>query len=221
MILKEFKRTIDFVEHVVAFIGDSSQKANKEHKEFHIVLCGGTTPIPVYEALKNLETNWQRWHFWLGDERMPSAETDLNRDLIEEVWLAHIPVNREQVHYIPVELGMEGAVAQYQNEVEKISYFDLCLLGIGEDGHTASLFPGNDIGISSNASNVIGIQNSPKAPRDRISLSANRLSLSKNILFIAKGKEKEAIIHQIQQGDYLPCNVVKGNAESLLYYCDC
>ena len=218
MLLKEFNNGNEFVSQVVTLVTTLANEAIKQTGAFHIVLCGGRTPVPIYEALRLVDTNWSLWHFWLGDERMPSALAGLNRDLIEESWLAHIPAKRENVHYIPVELGIEEAVKQYNDSLKTVNLFDLSLLGVGEDGHTASLFPGNDLGESGNSLEVLPVFNSPKAPKERISLSAKRLGLSKKVLFIAQGKEKKNIIDRIQSGEDLPCNAIKGETDSLLYY---
>jgi 6-phosphogluconolactonase len=216
--IKEFNSEKDFVEQLVTFITQSAESSIKERGVFHIVLCGGRTPVPIYKTLSGINTNWLCWHFWLGDERMPSASAGQNSDLINETWISQVPVDPKKIHYIQVAAGMEAAVKQYTEALQEVDFFDLALLGVGEDGHTASLFPGNDHGQSELAADVLGIFNSPKEPKERISLSAARLSRSKEIVFIAQGEEKKNIINRIMQGDPLPCNVVKGELESLLYY---
>lgn len=218
MRLNQFNSNDVFVAALVKRVTEAAETAIQKKGGFHIVLCGGRTPVPIYKALSRMNTNWLCWHFWLGDERMPSASAGLNCDLINETWISQIPVDPKNVHYIQVAAGMEVAVKQYSEALQEVDLFDLVLLGVGEDGHTASLFPGNDPGQSEQAADVMGIFNSPKMPKERISLSTARLSRSKEIVFIAQGEEKKNIIDRIMQGDPLPCNAVKGEQESLLYY---
>jgi 6-phosphogluconolactonase len=97
--------------------------------------------------------------------------------------------------------------------------FDLVLLGIGQDGHAASLFPGNNLGEDVNSPSVLGIDNSPKPPYKRISLSINRLSKSRVIYFLVKGLDKKDIIENYLNGDILPCSMIRGKNETMIHYC--
>ncbi len=208
----------DFISELVEVVKKISKETIEKNGIFNIVLSGGITPIPIYEKLRQIDTDWSKWHFWLADERMPSIETQLNSDLIMKTWLNKIQIKSTNIHFIPVNKGIKYAVNYYNNEVKKIDYFDLTLLGIGEDGHSASLFPGHIIGQFENSEDVLMVLNSPKAPKERITLSAKRLSLSKNIIYIAQGENKKNIIHLIMKGELFPCNIIKGKLESSLYY---
>ena len=214
-----FDNEFDFNAGIVELINDVSKSAIEKRGLFHIVLCGGTTPVSVYKLLRSLKTEWHCWQFWLCDERIPSSTfTDLNRYMIENELLNYIPVEKKQIHFIAIDSTIEIAVDQYEAELQSVALFDLCLLGIGEDGHTASLFPGNDCGENENAKNVLAVFDSPKPPKQRISLSAKRLSLSEVVLFITSGKEKKSIIDRVMKGENLPCNLVKGKEKTLLFY---
>lgn len=205
---------------VISHISDCAEKAIKQYNSFHIVLSGGETPRLIYPELAKIETNWDKWHFWVGDERVPSETfTKLNKVMIQDLLLDNIPCFPHQVHFIKVELGLGKAVSDYCEALKSVDMFDLALLGIGEDGHTASLFPGNNIGIDANAEDILIITNAPKDPPNRLSLSAKRLCASRNILFIAKGVEKKSIIDIVQQDARLPCNKIVGANETYLYYC--
>ena len=208
----------DFISELVEFVKKISNETIEKNGIFNIVLSGGITPIPVYEKLTQIDTDWSKWHFWLADERMPSIETQLNCDLIMKTWLNKVQIKSTNIHFIPLDKGIKYAVNYYNNEVKKIDYFDLTLLGIGEDGHSASLFPGNNIGQFENSEDVLMVLNSPKSPKERITLSANRLSHSKNIIFLAQGESKKSIINNIMQGGAFPCNHIRGQQESTLYY---
>lgn len=207
-----------YISEIVDFIINTSKISINRNGVFHIVLSGGITPIPVYEKLSQIDTDWSNWHFWLADERMPSIDTEHNCDLIMKTWLNKIQITSTNIHFIPLNNGINYAVNYYNEEVKKIDYFDLTLLGIGEDGHSASLFSGNNIGQLEDSDDVLMVLNSPKAPKVRITLSANRLSHSKNIIFLAQGESKKSIINYIMQGGPFPCNYIRGQQESTLYY---
>ncbi len=218
MNLIKFNKIEDFVSEIVELVTKTANKAIENNGVFHIVLCGGTTPIPIYEQLSKIETDWTNWHFWLGDERMPPTEAGHNCDLVMKTWTNQIPIDSKNLHFIPILIGMENAINTYKNELKRVNLFDLTLLGIGEDGHSASLFPGNNFGESEQSDDVLGVINSPKEPLDRITLSANRLSHSKNIIFLAQGESKKSVINYIMQGGPFPCNYISGQQESTLYY---
>lgn len=218
MQLIEINNIDDFINEIVDIVEKISIDAITKNGVFHIVLCGGTTPIPVYEKLSQIETNWSNWNFWLGDERMPPTNVEHNCDLIMKTWLNKIQIKSTNVHFIPLNMEMRNAVNYYNEEIKNIDEFDLTILGIGEDGHSASLFPGNNIGQFENSEDVLMVINSPKEPKDRITLSANRLSRSKNIIYIAQGESKKKIIDLIMKGEPFPCNIINGKLESTLYY---
>lgn len=214
-----FDNEFDFNAGIVEIINDVSKNAIEKRGLFHLVLCGGTTPVSVYKLLRSLNTKWHCWQFWLCDERIPSSTfTDLNRYMIENELLNYIPVEKKQIHFMPIDSSIEIAVEQHEVELNSVGLFDLCLLGIGEDGHTASLFPGNDCGENEYAKNVLAVLNSPKPPKQRISLSAKRLNMSEVVLFITSGKEKKSIINRVIKGENLPCNLIKGKEKTLLFY---
>lgn len=220
MRVTRFSDTDEWINYVVAFISNCAETAITNSDSFHIVLPGGDTPKLIYHRLAEIDTIWSKWHFWIGDERMPSESyNDLNKSMIQKHLLDHIPYAAHQVHFMMVEWGVEKAVNDYKESLKAVSMFDLTLLGIGEDGHTASLFPGNDSGVKGNADDIVIVTNAPKAPKDRLSLSAKRLSMSENVLFLAKGANKKNIILKILEDDTLPCNVINGKNESILCYC--
>ena len=89
--------------------------------------------------------DWSLWHIYYGDERcVPPTQEELNSHMAEEAWLSHVPIPPAQIHTIPNGLRADKAAEAYAQTLRGVSYFDLTLLGLGSDGHTASLCPGSD-----------------------------------------------------------------------------
>lgn len=169
---------------------------------FYIVLAGGETPRVVYALLKEMVTDWEKWHVYFGDERcVPAHDLQRNDTMAFNAWLAHVDIPRSQIHNIPAELPQNICVEQYTQTLSCVGNFDLVLLGLGEDGHTASLFPGNDWGDSPDAPDVMAVDNAAKAPAHRITLSAKRLSAADNVWFLIKSDSKREILQRWQEGE--------------------
>jgi len=220
MVVKKFLNADEWSDTIVQCIKEYSKTAIYTNDWFHIVLLGGDTPRLLYGKLAKIETDWSKWHFWIGDERMPSETfNELNMNMIQECFLNHIPYKLEQVHFMMVNSGLDNAVDDYKQKLKAVNLFDVTLLGIGEDGHTASLFPGNDLGTADDSEDVITVTNAPKAPKVRLSMSARRLSMSENVLFLVKGVNKKNIVQKVKENDQLPCTAITGSHEPVLYYC--
>jgi 6-phosphogluconolactonase len=177
---------------------------------FSIVLAGGTTPKQVYELLRHADADWSKWHIYHNDDRcLPVDHKDRNSLMAREAWLNHVPVPASQIHDIPAELGpVEGAKA-YAETLKNVGDFDLVLLGLGEDGHTASLFPGHTWDDSVDAFPVF---NSPKPPAERISISARRLSQSREVIFLVTGAGKQEAVDNWRNGVAIPATVIRPEA---------
>jgi 6-phosphogluconolactonase len=159
---------------------------------FSLVLAGGTTPRQVYVQLAQAPVDWTRWHVYFGDERCyPFGHPERNDSMARSAWLHQVSIPRANVHPISSAGWGPDAAARRYAEVLPKGLFDLTLLGLGEDGHTASLFPGHDWGTEKLAPSVLAVLNAPKPPEHRVSLSARRLSQSRNA--VARWKRGEAI----------------------------
>lgn len=192
-------------------IAQAAADAIKTRGAFHLVLAGGSTPRAVYQTLNNLPTDWSVWHIYFGDERVLAADhPDRNSVMAQDAWLAQSPIPQQQVHPIPTERGIEFAQASYRQTLAALGAFDLVLLGLGEDGHTASLFPGHDFGVAPDAPDVLMIQDAPKPPPQRISLSANRLSQAWQVLFLVTGAGKREAVKRWMNGEALPAAAIQG-----------
>jgi 6-phosphogluconolactonase len=198
--------TIADLEHAVtAAILHSAQKAIAARGAFHAVLAGGITPRRVYERLAHSHADWRRWHIYFGDERcLPPGDYERNSRMAEEAWLAHVPIPAAQVHLIPTELGAQLAADSYSAILAGIERFDLVLLGLGQDGHTASLFPGHMLGTEPGAAAALAVHGAPKPPPERVSLSAHRLSCARQVMFLVTGAGKRQVVSDWQRGADIP-----------------
>jgi 6-phosphogluconolactonase len=182
---------------------------------FKLVLAGGTSPEKAYRLLANAETDWSKWYVYYGDERcLPSDHPERNSMMAAQAWLAHVPIPAAQIFTIPAELGPEAGALQYRQAVADALPFDLVLLGMGEDGHTASLFPGH---VHNRDELTHAVYNSPKPPPERVSLSAKALSDTRRLIFLVTGKSKQEPVRQWQDGADLPVAAIEPGCPVEIY----
>lgn len=190
----------DVASKITALANDCIARKNS----FHIVLAGGETPRTVYTLLRDAKTDWEQWHVYFGDERCePAHHPHRNDSMAFDAWLAHVTIPPAQVHSIPAELSQKNCVEQYTQTLVHVGNFDLVLLGLGEDGHTASLFPGHDWGEDPDSPPVLAVNHAPKAPARRITLSARRLSAADHVWFLVNSDAKKDILQRWQGGEAL------------------
>ncbi len=200
-------------ERAVSWISGAAGEAIATRGLFRLVLAGGETPRSVYEHLRSIDTDWGAWEIWFGDERCLAAEDRRrNSRMAAEAWLDRVPIPPQQVHAIAAELGAEPAAADYRKALAGVPQFDLVLLGLGEDGHTASLFPGADWGEAPGAPAALAVTNAPKPPAERVSLSARRLSDTRGALFLVAGAGKRSAVDAWRAGVALPAASIRPRA---------
>ncbi len=171
----------------------------------HMIVPGGNTPAGCFAALAEKPLPWDKLHCYPGDERCYHVgHAERNDVMIEANLLSRIP--GIHFHPMPAELGAEQAALAYQSIIEAVDLFDIAFLGMGEDGHTASLFPGN-VALAETAS-VIAVYDSPKPPADRISMSMPILRQARLRVVLAAGPSKASIMGSIRSGEPLPVNQV-------------
>ena len=188
------------------FIIERAEVAIKNKGNFSLVLSGGLTPVNVYTLLANEQVDFEKWHIYFGDERcFPLNHLERNSNVAESTWLSKVNIPKSNIFIIPAELGnTEGSLA-YEEILDKNKPFDLVMLGLGDDGHIASLFPTHKY---DNSKQVIAVSNAPKAPSDRISLTSSRLSNTDEVLFLISGKNKAHAFNQWKNGADLPANLI-------------
>lgn len=180
----------------------AAANAIRERGVFHLVLAGGRTPGKVYRQLAASQADWNNWHLYFGDERcLPADDAERNSRMASDSWLARGQIPADQIHAISAELGATTATQHYADLISQVRPFDMVILGMGEDGHTASLFPGHTFPPGELVHAVTG---APKPPPERVSLSADSLSDSRDVLVLVTGSGKRDAVRQWQQGTDLP-----------------
>lgn len=192
---------------------DAAANAIAARGNFSLVLAGGNTPRPIYTALRDADTDWSRWDIWFGDERcLPADDPDRNSTMAIQAWLAHVALPPDRIHVIAAEVGAPVAAALYADALREVGAFDLVLLGLGEDGHTASLFPDHDWGSGVDAPDALAVLDAPKPPAQRVSLSAARLSHARSALFLVADAGKREAVRRWRHGDAIPARAIRPRA---------
>lgn len=200
-----FSDTASLYAAAADYILKSARVAIAARDVYRLVLAGGETPRSVYERLAAARADWDRWLFYFGDERcLPEGDGQRNDCMARTVWLDRVPIPPANIYSIPAELGADSAAVRYAAVLAAIGDFDLVLLGLGEDGHTASLFPGQPI----DGADVLAVHASPKPPPERVTLSASRLSRTRQALFLVTGKNKRAALTAWRQGRDIPARYI-------------
>jgi len=183
---------------------------------FSIVLTGGQSVLGLYKILSKADSNWDKWHIYISDERfLPKEHKDRNDRIINKIWLENSSIPQKNINYIQAELGLVEAQEEYEEVLKKINKFDVVLLSMGEDGHIASLFPNNSY---PNDQTVVIESNSPKPPKQRLSMSYEQLNKSNYIFKLVIGKSKQQAVYLLQQDANLPIIKVTGECEKM-YVC--
>jgi 6-phosphogluconolactonase len=181
---------------------ESAEQAIVEHGNFKLVLAGGSTPEKVYRLLAKANADWAKWFIYYGDERcLPVDHADRNSLMATQAFLEKVAIPDTQIFTIPAELGPEQGAKKYQQIVANALPFDMVLLGMGEDGHTASLFPGHQHQEDELAH---AVYNSPKPPPERVSISAKALSNTQQLIFLITGANKQEAVKNWRSGQDLP-----------------
>ncbi len=170
---------------------------------FHWVLAGGNTPKKCYELLRDAELNWNRMHVWFGDERcLPVGDAERNDVMADKALLSYVPVLSNHIHRIHAELGPEKAADDYAVRLADAPPMDLVLLGMGEDGHTASLFPDNP--ALDDERLAVPVFHAPKRPPERVSMGYSVLNQARKRMVMVAGESKRNALQRIRQGEPLP-----------------
>jgi 6-phosphogluconolactonase len=183
---------------------------NSGNQRFDIALSGGSTPKLLFERLAEKlidKREWKRIHLWWGDERCVSMDSsESNFKMTEETLLSKVPLPKENIHQIRGEENPEAEALRYGEEIRNNlnllhnwPVFDLIILGLGEDGHTASIFPDQMELLKSNEICDVAIH--PATGQKRITLTGNVINNANEILFLVTGESKAEKVAEIMNNE--------------------
>lgn len=208
-----------------------AESAVQERGRFSVALSGGNTPRAIYSLLasEHKELPWDRIHVFFGDERhVPPDHPDSNFRMASESLLSKVPVPEKNVHRIHAELDAEAAAAEYDQQLVNFFHlsnhdwprFDLIFLGIGEDGHTASLFPGSQ--ALAETSHRVMANWVEKFKTFRITLTFPVLNHAAEVVFLVSGAGKAQVLNQVLRpgANKYPAQSVRPENGRLLWLVD-
>lgn len=207
-IFKNEKETCaEFAEWLSELITQTLQQQSR----FTIALSGGETPAPLYKILAQdygSKVDWSKVHIFWGDEKYASYSSDKSNAKQEvKNFLQHLPVPEEQIHLIRTDISPTESAREYEKLLHKYFYneqntFDLAILGLGEDGDTLSLFPGNDSNNEKEAW-VMTVYNKEE-DLFRITLTSPVINNAAVKAFLVTGKKKQEAVEHVLKGKYNP-----------------
>ena len=191
----------DLAEDAAADIAEALRDGAKT-----LVLTGGTTPQRCYELLSELDVEWGRVAVLFGDERcVPPTDPDSNYRMVKQLLLDK--VSPATVYRMPAELGPDEGADEYAQVIELVAPLDLVILGVGEDGHIASLFPGHPALKADGL--TIGIHDSPKPPPERVTLTLQAIRDAGRVIILATGAGKADAVARAKRGE-VPAGMIDG-----------
>ncbi len=236
--VKRFSPSGPFYESAAELFADTAQKAVERRGRFVVALSGGNTPRRLYEILAaepyRRSVPWDKTVFFWGDERCVGPDSpDSNYGMAEKALLRHIPLNVDHVHRMRGEEKPRLEAERYCAVLEEMSagvptasdtVFDLVLLGIGNDGHTASLFPDSPA-LKSTLWACATHAPAGTTTRRRITLTLTAFERAEKVLFLATGPEKRSILNRVLDEHGRPCGdlpaaLVRPRQELLWYIAD-
>lgn len=195
----------------------------------HLVLTGGTIGVAVLSGIPLESVDWERVHIWWGDERFVNHDSsDRNCVQAESPFVIAVAKRGATIHRMPARdeaRTLDHAVTQYAQELSQfrtnaleLPAFDVTLLGMGPDGHVASLFPNHPNAHVDGA--TCAVRNSPKPPPERISLTYNAINTSREVWLLAKDAAKRDALSRVLSAHddmSLPASVVRGTERTIIW----
>jgi len=209
-----------------------AREAVDSRGRFSIALSGGSTPAALYKLLAEepyrAKIPWTQVHLFWGDERcVPPDHPDSNYQLANETLITHVPIPPANVYRVRGELEPELAARAYEKTLQDFfcgprTRFDLVLLGLGSDGHTASLFPGSDALYERERLAVAVEARYQDRPVHRVTLTLPVINSARQVLFLVIGSAKAGIVQAVLEGPegHLPAQQVRPTAGHLVWMID-
>lgn len=213
MRLHVFPDYASFVAGAADFIVGVAAGAIAERGRFILALSGGGTPRPVYARLAGADVRdripWEKVHIFFGDERcVPPDDPGSNYRMVHEAWLGHSPIPPENIHRIRGEDDPAVEARRYEREIvrlvpsDRTPEFDLILLGMGTDGHTASLFPGT--AALGEMRRWVVAQYVAGETAWRVTFTAPLINAARQVAFLVEGASKAEMLRNVLQGPFQP-----------------
>ncbi|HEY9661494.1 MAG TPA: 6-phosphogluconolactonase [Allocoleopsis sp.] len=191
------------IQRSLALILEKLDAALTARDQFTIALSGGSTPKPLYEAIAQQNLPWEKIHVFWGDERyVPPTHPDSNEGMARQAWLNHVPIPPENIHPMPTDAADPAISAQqyeqtlkqfFQLQAGEFPVLDVVLLGMGDDGHTASLFPHTTALQVCDRSVTVG----NKDGQPRITFTVPLINSARAVIFIVAGASKQSALSHI------------------------
>lgn len=226
--------TVELIEKLASDIEEAAEKAILESGVFHLALSGGASPLALFHrlALHHFSFPWRDTHIWVVDERcVPLTGFESNFHSLHDHLLQHVKIPYYNIHPMPVQLNQRLCVEDdrgtwlYEEEIRKLvnaSSFHFVLLGVGYDGHVASLFPG--VKPDDHGDNLVVFTESPVKPHQRMSLTFNAINKAQKVAILIIGKYKHEAVIQLsrvkEETTQWPVTWVKPEKGSLVWYMD-
>jgi 6-phosphogluconolactonase len=216
--VRPFATADDVADAAVYLFVTLAAKAVAERGRFFCSLAGGTTPLNCYRILAapqiSSKVNWERTHVFWGDERcVPEGDKDRNDEAALDALLRKVPLPSKNIHRVPASEA-DGA-QRYESELRRVfsslpleespvssdvPRFDLILLGMGPDGHTASLFPGHPA-VEEKTRLVVRVDGAPKPPPARVTFTLPLINAARCVAFLVTGRDKNTALRRVLNGD--------------------
>lgn len=200
--IKMFEDLDDLSFHLIDLFTQIIKKAIDKNDKAYLALSGGKTPLFFYQKLSTQKhINWDKVHIFFVDERMVSnLDEKSNIYQIEKSLIKPLNLKQKNIHYINKDIDILDAIKEYELDIKSFLHeekpsFDLILLGIGEDGHTASLFPHSE--TLKEEEKFVVLASKKDEAFDRVSLSFPIINLAKNVIFLTLGENKANIIKRL------------------------
>lgn len=228
-----FERPEDAAHAVAELILTRSKEKKKQSQPYNIALSGGSTPKLLFTVLAQEYLDSVPWHlvrfFWVDERCVPPTHPESNFGLAYKHLLKKVPVPDANIFRMQGEADPQGEAFRYQTLLEKelpmhkgYPQFDLVLLGMGEDGHTASIFPNNMKLLHSEVSVAVGIH--PDTGQKRLTLTGRTINQANQVVFMVTGASKSNVLSQIIQmkpdNDKLPASYVHSQSGTIDFYLD-
>lgn len=225
--IKRYPTFAELADAAADTIAAIANRAIAERGRFSVALSGGNTTPPVYQQLAQRDIHWEQvYAFWADERCVPPDHPDSNYGAVHQTLLSQVPIPPENIYPMHGDIDPAQAAAEYEHQLRMffgdVPRFDLIILGMGADGHTASLFP-STAAIHEATRWVIGHQ-IEKLDTWRMTLTPVVINQAAHVMFLVSGEGKAPALKQVLEGPYqpdvLPSQIVQPHDGELMWLID-